>query len=73
MHCITSQVSTKGKTSTCMHILDMLHYLIILITFLLYLFNWGDVHESFIPFKSEKLKVKVLTRALKNIHDTNHG
>ena len=32
---------------------------VILTTFLLYLFNHVDVHESFILVKSEKLKVKV--------------
>ena len=42
-----------------MLILEMWHNFIILITFPLYLFDQGDVHESSILFKSEKLKVKV--------------
>ena len=41
-----------------MLILEMWHDSIILATSL-YLFNQGDVHESFILFKNEKLNVKV--------------
>ena len=36
---------------------------------LIYLFNQGEVYESFILFKGE-LK---FTGALENMHDTNHG
>ena len=36
---------------------------------LLYLFNQGDVYESFILFKG-KLKFR---GASENMHDTNHG
>ena len=77
MYCIPSQVSKKKNRSTCTLTLEMWHDFIILTTFLLHLFNQGDdVHESFILFKSEKLKVRKLafkTGALENIHDTNHG
>ena len=38
--------------------------------FLLYSFKQGDVHEFFILFKSEKLKMK-FTGALENVYDTN--
>ena len=59
VHCIPSQESKKKKGCTCTLILDMWHDFIIPTTFLSYLFNWGDVHESFILFKSEKLKAEV--------------
>ena len=59
MHCIPLQVSKKKKRNTCMLIWEMLHDFIILTTFLLYFFNEGDVHESYILFKSEKMTDKV--------------
>ena len=48
-----------------MLILKIWHYFIILTMFLLCLFNHVDVHESFILFKGEGLKVKNLTDTLK--------
>ena len=50
MHCIPLQVSKKKKRNTCMLMWEMLHDFIILITLLLYLFNQGDFHESFLFF-----------------------
>ena len=62
MHCIPLQVSKKKKRNICMLIWEMLHDFITLTTFLLHLFNEGDVHESYILFKGEKMKVKVYRR-----------
>ena len=60
MHCIPLQVSKKKKKNTCMLMWEMLHDFIILSTFLLYFFNQGDFHESFLFFsKAKKLKVTV--------------
>ena len=50
----------------------MWHDFIILTTFLLYLFDQGDVHNSFILFKNENWKLRS-TGALENVHDTKHG
>ena len=73
MRCIPLQVSKKKKRNTCMLIWEMLHDFIILITFLLYLFNQNDFHESFLFFSNAKnLKLK-FTGALEKIHNTNHG
>ena len=71
IHYIPSEVSKKKKKCTCMLTWEMRHDFIILTTFSFNLFSQGDVHESFILFKSEKLNLK-LTCALENIHDTNH-
>ena len=82
-HCIPPQVSKKKKRCMCMLILEIWHDFIVRTTFLLHLFNHGDVHESFILFKSEKLNVNnhstlgtrlqgKITGTLENIHDTNH-
>ena len=56
-----------------MLIWEMLHDFIILTTFLLYLFNQDDFHESFLFFsKAKKWKLK-FTGGLEKIHNTNHG
>ena len=73
MHCIPLQVSKKKKRNICMRIWEMLHDLIILTTFLLYLLNQGESHESFLFFsKAQNLKLK-FTGALEKNHSTNHG
>ena len=60
MPCIVlhAECQRRGKRSTCTLILEMWHDVIILTTVSLYLFNHGVVSESFILFKSEKLKVR---------------
>ena len=56
-----------------MLIWEMLHDFIILTTCLLYLFNQGDFHESFLFFlKAKNWKLK-FTGALEKIHNPNHG
>ena len=42
--------------------MNLFNEFIIITTFLIHLFNQGDVLESLILFKSEKLKVKVFRR-----------
>ena len=73
MHCIPLQVSKKKKRNTCMLIWEMLHDFIILTTFLLYLFNQGDFHESFLFFSKAKNSKLKFTGALETIVNANHG
>ena len=49
----------EERGSTCTLILEMWHDCIIFTTYLLYSFNQGDIHQSFILFNNETVKIKV--------------
>ena len=64
LHSTPLQVSKTKNRNPCMLIWEMLHDFIILTTFLLYLFNQGDFHESFLFFSKAKDRKLKFTGAL---------
>ena len=64
LHSTPLQVSKRKKRNTCMLIREMLQDYIILTTFLLYLFNQGDFHETFLFFSKAKDRKLKFTGAL---------
>ena len=64
LHSTPLQVSKRKKRNICMLIREMLQDYIVLTTFLLYLFNQGDFHESFLFFSKAKDRKLKFTGAL---------